>query len=98
LYLFHWPELQFCHYWISSSADGDLAFFEEELCLAHGSRPNAWLKLVETRFNRPSLTKRDAAQMDMTEFFDFQNPPWLTPPSNIPKQAVTGPCYTDHLP
>ena len=41
----------------------------------------AWLKLVETRFNLPSLTKRDAAQMDMTEFFDFVNVPWSTPPT-----------------
>ncbi|HVT99109.1 MAG TPA: alkaline phosphatase family protein, partial [Acidobacteriaceae bacterium] len=35
----------------------------------------AILKLIETRFNVPSLTKRDAAQMDMTEFFDFNAPP-----------------------
>ncbi len=41
----------------------------------------AILKLIETRFDLPNLTKRDAAQMDMTEFFDFVNPPWMTPPS-----------------
>jgi phospholipase C len=58
----------------------------------------AILKLIETRFNVPALTKRDAAQMDMTEFFDFANPPWTTPPSNIPTQNVSGPCYLDHLP
>ena len=41
----------------------------------------AILKLIETRFNVPALTKRDAAQTDMTEFFDFSNPPWITPPT-----------------
>jgi len=57
----------------------------------------AWLKLVETRFNLPSLTKRDAAQMDMTEFFDFVNVPWATPPQP-PVQPTNGPCYLNHLP
>jgi phospholipase C len=57
----------------------------------------AILKLIETRFNVPALTKRDAAQMDMSEFFDFVNPPWATPPSP-PAQNVSGPCYLDHLP
>lgn len=57
----------------------------------------AWLKLVETRFNLPNLTARDAAQMDMTEFFDFQGVPWKTPPTP-PAQPTTGPCYMDQLP
>lgn len=57
----------------------------------------AWLKLVEARFSLPSLTKRDAAQMDMTEFFDFDNPPWATPPTP-PTQPTNGPCYMDKLP
>jgi len=57
----------------------------------------AILKLIETRFDLPNLTKRDAAQMDMTEFFDFANPPWLTPP-NPPAQITNGACYLDHLP
>jgi len=57
----------------------------------------AILKLIETRFNLPSLTKRDAAQMNMTEFFDFENPYWLTPPTP-PTQYINGPCYLDHLP
>ena len=57
----------------------------------------AWLKLVETRFNLPSLTNRDAAQMDMTEFFDFTNVPWKTPPTP-PTQQTSGPCYMDKLP
>lgn len=57
----------------------------------------AWLKLVETRFDLPSLTRRDAAQMDMTEFFDFKNVPWRTPPTP-PTQPTNGSCYLDHLP
>jgi phospholipase C len=51
----------------------------------------AILKLIETRFNLPALTKRDAAQMDMTEFFDFDNPPWMTPPTP-PQQVMDGVC------
>jgi phospholipase C len=51
----------------------------------------AILKLIETRFNLPPLTKRDAAQMDMTEFFDFNNPPWMTPPTP-PVQNTSGVC------
>jgi phospholipase C len=57
----------------------------------------AILKLIETRFNLPSLTARDAAQMDMTEFFDFNNPAWLVPPTP-PTQVQNGACYLDHLP
>jgi phospholipase C len=57
----------------------------------------AILKLIETRFNLAGLTARDAAQIDMTEFFDFTNPPWLTPPTP-PVQNMSGPCYLDHLP
>ena len=57
----------------------------------------AMLKFIETRWNLPALTKRDAAQMDMTEFFDFSNPPWITPPTP-PAQNTSGPCYLDHLP
>jgi phospholipase C len=55
----------------------------------------AILKLIETRFNVPALTKRDAAQMDMTEFFDFPDEPWATPPSP-PAQLTNGTCnYQD---
>ena len=57
----------------------------------------AILKLIETRFKVPALTRRDDAQMDMTEFFDFANPPWATPPSP-PAQNMGGPCYLDKLP
>jgi phospholipase C len=48
----------------------------------------AVLKLVETRFNLPHLTLRDAAQPDMsTEFFDFANAPNMNPPA-VPSQPV----------
>jgi phospholipase C len=57
----------------------------------------AILKLIETRFNVPALTKRDAAQMDMSEFFDFSNPVWTTPPSP-PTQNTNGACYLNSLP
>ena len=51
----------------------------------------AILKLIETRFNLPALTKRDAAQADMSEFFDFVNVPWATPPTP-PVQNTAGQC------
>jgi phospholipase C len=57
----------------------------------------AILKLIETRFNVPALTARDAAQIDMTEFFDFANPVWTTPP-NPPAQNTSGACYVNQLP
>jgi phospholipase C len=65
------------------------------------SRPNyvshTWrdltsiLRLIETRFNVPSLTARDAAADNMMEFFDFTTPHWLTPPS-LPTQPLSGVC------
>ena len=57
----------------------------------------AILKLIETRFNLPALTKRDAAQMNMTAFFNFNIPPWKTPP-NPPAQSTSGSCYLNQLP
>ncbi len=57
----------------------------------------AILKLIETRFGLPSLTTRDAHQMNMTEFFDFTNSPWLTPPTP-PAQVTSGMCYLNSLP
>jgi phospholipase C len=57
----------------------------------------AMLKFIETRWNLPALSARDAAQQDMTEFFDFANPPWMTPPTP-PVQNTSNPCYLDHLP
>ena len=57
----------------------------------------AILKFIETRFKLPALNKRDAAQMDMTEFFDFNNPPWMSPPTP-PIQNLSNPCYLDRVP
>jgi phospholipase C len=58
----------------------------------------AVLKLIETRFQLPSLTARDAAQPDMTEFFDFDNVPWATPPTPPTQPIKSGVCYNDRLP
>lgn len=57
----------------------------------------AILKLIETRFNLPSLTARDAAQPDMTEFFDLVNIPNATPPTP-PSQPTDAPCTIHTLP
>jgi phospholipase C len=57
----------------------------------------AILKLIETRFHLAALTKRDAAQTNMTEFFNFNFPPWMTPPTP-PAQYTNGLCYLKQLP
>ncbi len=49
------------------------------------------LKLIETRFGLQPLTARDAWADDMTEFFDFVNPAWQTPPS-LPAQPTNETC------
>jgi phospholipase C len=60
--------------------------------VSHNMRDTtAVLKMVESRFGLPPLTGRDAAQMDMTEFFDFVNKPWETPPTP-PSQVQDGAC------
>jgi phospholipase C len=51
----------------------------------------AVLKMVETRFGLSPLTARDGSQMDMTEFFDFVNKPWASPPTP-PTQVQDGQC------
>ena len=58
----------------------------------------AFLKLIQTRWSLPSLTARDAAQPDMTEFFNFDNPPQPTPPTDVPSQPTSAPCYRNALP
>ena len=62
------------------------------------------LKLIETRFGLPALTNRDATADDMTEFFDFSSPSWMTPPPmpdqpwfcdpNDPSEAKNPTCQT----
>ena len=58
----------------------------------------AWLKFVEERFNLQPLNARDgwSGTSDMSDFFDFANPPWTTPPQNPPSDGP-GSCY-DSLP
>jgi len=57
----------------------------------------AILHLIEERFNLNPLTNRDAAQKSMSEFFNFSNPPWMTPPTP-PAQNTNGACYLNKLP
>jgi phospholipase C len=49
------------------------------------------LKLIEVRFGLTSMTARDGAADDMTEFFDFSTPHFATPPA-LPAQPTTGVC------
>ena len=51
----------------------------------------AILKLIETRFSLPPLTSRDDASDDMTEFFNFTVPTYMTPPPLV-AQPTTGAC------
>ena len=55
----------------------------------------AILKLIETRFNFPPLTQRDATAGDMADptngFFDFSSPQMLTVPP-LPTQPTNGTC------
>ena len=58
----------------------------------------AILKFIELRFNiKNSLSARDAAQPDISFFFDYTNKPNLNPPSP-PAQPKNGPCYVNALP
>ena len=57
----------------------------------------AVLRFIERRWRVSSLTKRDAAQMDMTEFFNFNNPSWATPPNPPAATVDNSRCY-DNLP
>lgn len=49
----------------------------------------AILKLIETRFGVPSLTLRDAAASDMTDFFDFSAAQHTGPPAGLPEPVKT---------
>ena len=57
----------------------------------------AILKFIELRFGLNPLTARDAAQPDISSFFDFTNKPNLNPPTP-PNQPTSGPCYITSLP
>jgi len=52
------------------------------------------LKLIETKWNLPALTYRDANANDMTDFFDFSSstPPFADPPRlTAPQNPLVGP-------
>ena len=53
----------------------------------------AVIKFVENRFIGPNahLTKRDAAQPNLLDFFDFNNIPWATPPTPPTPVSLTDP-------
>jgi len=57
----------------------------------------AILTFIEKRFGLKPLTKRDAAQPDISFFFDFGGAPNMTPPTP-PVQPTSGPCYVNALP
>jgi phospholipase C len=46
------------------------------------------LRFIETRFDLPALTRRDANADPMLEMFDFANPPFRRPP-RLPKPRVS---------
>ncbi len=52
----------------------------------------AVIHFLEERFNLPALTKRDASQPSLLDFFDFTNKPWATPPtqSQVPTPPAVG--------
>jgi phospholipase C len=60
----------------------------------------AVIKFVENRFIGGSahLTNHDGAQPGLSEFFDFTNVPWSTPPSSLPIPApVDSTCHADSM-
>jgi hypothetical protein len=50
------------------------------------------LNFVEERFGITPLTNRDATQPKMDEFFDFTNPPWMSPPTLPQNVPLTDAC------
>jgi phospholipase C len=41
-------------------------------------------RFIENRFDLPAMTARDANAWPMLDLFDFQNPPFTTPPTGVP--------------
>lgn len=63
--------------------------FAKQYYVSHTVRDTtSVLNLVEERFGLQPLTNRDANQPLMDEFFNFANPPWMTPPT--PPAPATG--------
>jgi phospholipase C len=92
-----WTDLRFYIYRLSSSLDGGLSLLEEELRLAYCRRLHRHPETHRDAIQTTKLDKRDAAQMDMTEFFDFRQRA-MGDAANYAHPAVTAPCYLDHLP
>ena len=59
----------------------------------------AIIRFVEDRFigNGQYLTKRDAAQPTLLDFFDFTGKPWTTPPAPPTPAAVGNSCQPDNM-
>ena len=57
----------------------------------------AILTFIEKRFGLSPLTKRDAAQPDISFFFDYGGAPNMTAPTP-PSQPTDGACYINALP
>jgi phospholipase C len=60
----------------------------------------AVIHFLEERFGLPALTKRDAAQPNLLDFFDFSGKPWATPPAkaNVPvPPAVGSTCHASSM-
>jgi phospholipase C len=89
--------LQFPIHRLPIAAGGDLTVTKKNYISHTVADDTATLKLIEIRFHLPALTVRDHAQMDMTEFFDFNAAPRMTPPTP-PDRLTNGACYLDHLP
>jgi phospholipase C len=57
--------------------------------VSHGVYDHASLtRFIEARFGLPALTARDANATPPMDLFDFQNPPFLTPPTVAAKTPV----------
>jgi phospholipase C len=57
----------------------------------------AMLKLVEERWDLPNLTERDKAQPSMTEYFNFANAAWMTPPTPPTQPVDPNKCNNQNL-
>ncbi len=57
----------------------------------------AVLRFIEIRFGLSALTARDAAQPNISFFFDFTGKSNMNPPTP-PAQPTVGPCYVTSLP
>lgn len=71
--------------------------FTNKNYVSHTQADNtAILKFIETRFGLQPMTARDAAEIDMREFFNFATPPWATPPTP-PQQPLNLQCNPGKL-